>query len=142
MCIYIYIYIARNFAASSGHTPTGSPFRRALAMQSSGINCSPAPDLVLLELILLRVFLSGGVSLFTDTGMNHTLRTRTYVYVYIYIYIYVYACIMCVYIYIYIYMHLSLSLYIYIYIYIKSQRQERVAAEPRVLSYDVSRVSQ
>ena len=37
------------------------PFWRAFALQNSGRNCSPPPDLAFLKLRLLRVFLSGGV---------------------------------------------------------------------------------
>ena len=43
---------------------------RVLDMQSIWRNCSPVPDLALWRLIFPRVVFSGGVFLFTDTGMN------------------------------------------------------------------------
>ena len=40
---------------------TNTPFMQAVALRSSSRNCSPAPDLVLRELVLLHVLFSGGV---------------------------------------------------------------------------------
>ena len=58
------------------------PFVRAWAMQSSGRNCSPAPDSVLWKHIFQRVFFSGWFPSRTPV--------RTYIHIYIYIYIYTY----------------------------------------------------
>ena len=44
-------------------------FRRAFALQSSSRNWYPAPDLVFFKLISWRVFFSGRVLFFTDTGI-------------------------------------------------------------------------
>ena len=52
---------------------TNNAFRRALALQSFSRNCCPAPDLVLRKPIFPWVFFSGGVLLFTDTGMTDML---------------------------------------------------------------------
>ena len=44
-------------------------------LQSSR-NCSPTPDLVFFSIILPRVFYSGGVLLFTDTGVIAPMPLR------------------------------------------------------------------
>ena len=44
------------------------PFRRAFALQASGRNCSPAPDLVIWKLSSPRVFLLRRSIFLTDTG--------------------------------------------------------------------------
>ena len=56
----------------AGLCEKGTPFTRAFPMQSSGRNCSPAPDLVLQKLILPRVFSSGGM-FFSQTPVWGTL---------------------------------------------------------------------
>ena len=48
-------------ACDTGVCEQISPFTRAFALQASGRNCSPAPDLVLFRLTFPRFLLSGGV---------------------------------------------------------------------------------
>ena len=45
----------------TGICEKNTPFRRALALQSSVGNCSPAPDLALTRLVFLSMFFSRGV---------------------------------------------------------------------------------
>ena len=104
-------------ATTTGVCEKNIPFAQALALQSSSINCSPAPDLVLRKLIFQNIVFSGGV-FFSQTPV-----VMLYIYIYIYIYV-IHVCI-CVYIYIYIYMCLFVCwlyvytcVYIYIYIYV------------------------
>ena len=57
---------ARSNSLESGHAGVrekNTPFRRACALQFSGRNCSPAPDLVLPKLVFPLVLLCGGVFL-------------------------------------------------------------------------------
>ena len=51
----------RGVVTATGVCEQTTPFARAFALQSSSRDCSPAPDLVLSELIVQPVFLSGGV---------------------------------------------------------------------------------
>ena len=61
----------------TGVCEISTPFVRACAQQSSGRNCSPAPDLMLCKLIFPRVSFPKGVfSFFTDTGMRHANDAR------------------------------------------------------------------
>ena len=53
-------------SAKNKHTP----FRRALALQSRGRNCNPAPDLVLRKLIFQGLLFFPEKCFFTDTGIN------------------------------------------------------------------------
>ena len=48
---------------------TNTPFVSAVALQHSSRNCSPDPHLVFFQLMVPRVFFSGGVFLFTDAGI-------------------------------------------------------------------------
>ena len=65
-----------DFAAFHGQQPKCTsicwyqtiPFRWALSFQSSGINCYPAPDLMLRKPIFLYVLLSRGICFLTDAG--------------------------------------------------------------------------
>ena len=102
-------------ATTTGVCEKNIPFAQALALQSSSINCSPAPDLVLRKLIFQNIVFSGGV-FFSQTPV-----------VMLYIYIYIYMCYTCVYMCVYIYIYICVCLfvgcmyihvYIYIYIYV------------------------
>ena len=64
-----------NVACHTGACKKNTPFGRALALQHSGINCSPAPGLVFFKLNFPRVFLSGGV-FFSDTSRVRMQCTR------------------------------------------------------------------
>ena len=59
-------------------TKNNSSFPRASALQNSSRNSSPAPLLMFFKLIFPRVFLSGGVFLFTDTGSLLTKQNHTF----------------------------------------------------------------
>lgn len=52
-----------------------TPFVRAVALQCSSRNHSPPSDLVFSQLVLPRVFLSGGFFFVTDTGSMHEADT-------------------------------------------------------------------
>ena len=117
-----------------------TPFRRAFALQSSSINCSPAPDVGVVQANLpyfpQTPVCTERVKTRQQPGPGREaarplLSNTTYTYIYIYIYIYIYDDVVCIhsymYVHIYIYIHIyaylaylsiSLSLYIYIYIYI------------------------
>ena len=70
--IYIYIYVLCVFPSPTGVCETNSPFRRASALQSSGIKCSPAHVLALQTPMFPHCPLPRrGVS-FTDTGMAYS----------------------------------------------------------------------
>ena len=54
---------------TTGVCETNIPFARALALQSSSRNCSPAPDLVLWKLIFQCLLFSGGI-IFSQTPVS------------------------------------------------------------------------
>ena len=75
MCIYIYIYIYIHMIGAQSKHPIpvsvnkNTPSMRALAMESCGTDCSPAPDLVCFNIMFPRVFLCGGIS-FSQTPVS------------------------------------------------------------------------
>ena len=66
-----------SFARMPVSVNKATPFARALALQSSGRNCSPAPDLVLGKLILQRIIIIIQRSVFfTDAGSSAGGRNK------------------------------------------------------------------
>ena len=70
MYIYIYIYVNNNSIYIYIYIYITAPFRTAFALQGGSTISFPAPDLVFFRRIFPRVFFSGGVFFFTDTGIS------------------------------------------------------------------------